>query len=173
MKDRIRFEGKKALDKVLDDAGHKSNKWIREANRISARPGDDSSSTFSVQSHVDAGLSAKQSAEKFVTFFSQISQEYTPIQEDCSAPWTEVQRKLNLEPCDHPLIEEYRIYKNMKQAKKTDSVPGDIPSAILKKILPEFSTPVASIIKEAVNTHTWPEKYKKRVPFTIEENPIT
>ena len=154
MKDRIIFEGKKSLDKLLDDAGQKNNKWIREANRISARPGDDSSSTFSVQSHVDAGLSARQSAEKFVTFFSQISQEYTPIQEDVSSPWLEVDRKLSLEPCCHPSVEEYGVYENMKKAKKTESVPGDIPSSILKEFLPEFTTPVTAIINQAINTHS-------------------
>ena len=173
MKDRIRFEGKKSLDKLLDDASQKNNKCIREANRMSARPGDDSSSSFSVQSYVDAGLSAKQSAEKFVTFFSQIRQEYTPIQEDISSPWMEVDRKLSLEPCIHPDVEEYVIYENMKQAKKTDSVPGDIPASILKEFLPEFTTPVTAIIKEAIHTHTWPEMYKKRIPYTSEKSPST
>ena len=76
MKDKIRFEEKKALDKLLDNVGQKNNKWIREANRISARPGDNSSFSFSVQSI-------------------------------CSAPWMKVQRKLSIEPYNHPLIEEY------------------------------------------------------------------
>ena len=53
------------------------------------------------------------------------------------------------------------MYKNMKEAKKTDSVPGDIPATILKEFLPEFATPVTAILKQAVETHTWPDIYNK------------
>ena len=60
----------------------------------------------------------------------------------------------------------------MKQAKKTDSVPGDIPAAILKEFLPEFTTPVAAIIKEAIHTHTWPEKYKKEYHLPLKKVPL-
>ena len=127
MKERVKFEGKKALDKLLEDAGEKSNKWMREVNRISARPREDRSSTFSVQSHIDASLTPLQSAEKFVAYFSKISQEYTPIEEDSSAPWMDVQEKLKNAPCCHPTVEEHEVFKNMTHAKKTDSVQGDFP----------------------------------------------
>jgi hypothetical protein len=63
----------------------------------------------------------------------------------------------------------------MKKAKKTDSVPGDIPSEIMKEFLPEFATPITAILKDAVETHTWPEVYKKEyhVPLKKIPNPIT
>ena len=48
----------------------------------------------------------------------------------------DTQRKLNSGPCEHPDTQEYLVYENMKTAKKTDSVPGDIPSSILKEFLP-------------------------------------
>ena len=59
----------------------------------------------------------------------------------------------------------------MKAAKKTDSVPGDIPKTILKEFLPEIATPVTSIIKQAVETHTWPELYKKEFHLPIKKQP--
>ncbi len=51
--------------------------------------------------------------------------------------------------------EDLKINKNMKQAKK--------------EFLPEFTTPVTAIIKEAVNTHTWPEKYKKEYHLPLKK----
>ena len=67
----------------------------------------------------------------------------------------------------------------MKASKKTDSVPGDIPSSILKEFLPEFASPVTSILKEAVRTHEWPTIYKreyhlplKKVPSPLTEDDI-
>ena len=59
----------------------------------------------------------------------------------------------------------------MKLSKKTDSVPGDVPSDILKEFLPEFATPIAAIIKEAVQTHTWPAVYKKEYHIPLKKVP--
>ena len=170
-KSRIKLEGQKALDKLFENAGEKGTKWIREASRMSSRPGEDSSSTFSLQSHIDENLTPRQSAERIVEYFSQISKEYTPIEEDSSAPWMEVQAKLEAAPCIHPPIEEHLVYQNTKEAKKTDSVPGDIPAKILKEFLPEFATPVTTILKNAVETHTWPEIYKKEYHLPLKKIP--
>ena len=55
--------------------------------------------------------------------------------------------------------------------KKTDSVPGDIPATVLKEFLPEFATPVTTILKHAVETHTWPEMYKKEYHLPLKKVP--
>ena len=59
----------------------------------------------------------------------------------------------------------------MKEAKKTDSVPGDIPSVILKEFLPEFVLPVTDIIKEAISIHTWPDQFKKEYNLPLKKFP--
>ena len=41
MKARIKLENNKALKKVFEQAGEKGSKWICEATRFSARPGED------------------------------------------------------------------------------------------------------------------------------------
>ena len=56
VKDRIILEGKKALEKVLENATDNGAKWIRESSRLSARPGEDTSSTFTLPSHIDANF---------------------------------------------------------------------------------------------------------------------
>ena len=98
---RIKLEGQKSLDKLFEKAGEKGTKWVREASRISSRPGEDTSSIFSLQSHVDKNLTPMQSAEKIVQYFAQISQEYTPIEQDISSSWLDVQNKLEIAPCIH------------------------------------------------------------------------
>ena len=96
-----------------------------------------------------------------MVYFSRISQEYTPINEDTFTTWMDAQKKLLSEPCCHPNIEAFQIYENMKASKKMDSVPGDIPAPILKEFLPEFAAPVTAIIKDAIENHSWPTIYKK------------
>ena len=170
-KARIKLEGQKSLDKLFENAGVNGTKWLREANRMSSRPGEENTSTFSLQTHIDKNLTPRESAESIVKYFSQISQEYTPIEEDISAHWMDVQEKLTEAPCSHPQIEEHQIYEQMKAAKKTDSVPGDIPSSILKEFLPEFVAPVTTILKQAVETHTWPDVYKKEYHLPLKKIP--
>ena len=120
-------------------------------------------------SHEDRNLTAKESAEEIASFFSMISQEFTPIKED-NFP-LEVQSKLENDICEHPAIREYEVYEKMKAAKKTDSVPGDIPKTILKEFLQELATPVTTIIKQAVKSHTWPKVYKKEIYLPIKKTP--
>ena len=116
-------------------------------------------------------LTPQQSAEIIVQYFAQISQEYTPKQ-DTYSRWLDAQAKLVAAPCSHPQIKEHLVYENMKEAKKTDSVPGDIPATILKEFLPEFATPVTAILKQAVETHTWPDVYKKEYHLPLKKVPI-
>jgi hypothetical protein len=168
---RIKLEGKKALDKILDNGNSKGMKWVREANRVSARPGEDTSGNISLPTHIDANLTPQESAEAIVTYFSKISQEFTPIEEDSSAKWLDAERYINSEPCQHPAIYEHEVFENMKRAKKTDSVPGDVPASILQEFLPEFASPITAILREAVQSHEWPEIYKKEFHLPLKKIP--
>ena len=84
----------------------------------------------------------------------------------------EVQEKINSTPCDHIDIQEYQVFSNMKNAKVTDSVPEAIPASILREFLPEFTTPVTALLKEAVQTHTWPQRYKQEYHIPLKKIPI-
>ena len=63
------------------------------------------------------------------------------------------------------------MYENMKRAKKTDSVPGDVPASILQEFLPEFASPITAILREAVLSHEWPEIYKKEFHLPLKKIP--
>ena len=96
VKDRIKLEGEKALQKVLENATENGMKWIRESSRLSARPGEDTTSSFTLPSHIDANFTPKESAEAIAKYFASISQEYTPIENDTSPRWMEAQKKSKL-----------------------------------------------------------------------------
>ena len=59
----------------------------------------------------------------------------------------------------------------MKASKKTDSVPGDIPKTVLQEFLPEFASPVTAILWESVQSHTWPDVYKKEYHLPLKKVP--
>ena len=170
-KQRISYENKKEIEKKIENSTGKGMKWVKDASRMSARPGDDTSSTFSLPAHVDANFTPLQSAEAIASYFAKISQEYTPIESDISASWLEAKKKLDEAECCHPVIMEHQVFQTMKAAKKTDSVPGDIPAAILKEFLPELAFPVTEILKQAVTTHTWPASFKKEYHLPLKKIP--
>ena len=115
---------------MLENAKGKRLSWVSEANRLSARPGEDTGASFSLPAHINDNFTALQSAEAIADHFSRISQEYTPIQDDTSSSWMEVKDAVSKAKCSHFQVMEHEIYENMKRAKKTDTVPGDIPKTI-------------------------------------------
>ena len=82
-----------------------------------------------------------------------------------------MKQKLDESPCKHIDIQEHSVFESMIGAKKTDSVPGDIPSSILQEFLPELATPVTAILRRSVETHTWPEIYKQEYHFPLKKIP--
>ena len=166
---RIKLEAQKQLDKQLENAEEKGLKWFKEAKRMSARPGDNTSNSFTLPSHVDRNLTTEDSAEEIVEYFAKISQEFTAIEED-TLPQSLIEKLEDIH-CEHPEIVEHDIFENMKKAKKTDSIPGDIPKAVLKEFLPELATPFTAILKEAVASHTWPSNWKKEFHLPIQKIP--
>ena len=170
LKDTIKNEGKAFISKQIEQAGEKGNKWIRRTAALLARPGDSLKNNFDLPEHVERGFSELESAEVIADFFSKISQEYEPLCVD-TLP-LRVQSKLAVEPCDHPCFEEHEIYQELAGAKKTCSVPGDIPTDILNEFLPEFCTPIAAIINKSFATHQWPDNFKKEYGVPINKTPV-
>ena len=68
-----------------------------------------------------------------------------------------VRLKLDEDPFCHPSLPDHIVYGGLKKGKNTCSVPGDLPTKLLEESLPELTSPVAAIYREAVATHTWPK----------------
>ena len=108
------------------------------------------SNTFTLPSHESESLTAEQSAERIASYFSQISQEFPPL--DIMRLPTHVQRKLQMVSVP-PVIEDYEVYKKIREAKKPKSgVPGDIPRTIVQEFAPELAQPVFRIINNIIQS---------------------
>ena len=155
---------------ISDIKSSNPSKAYAVLKRLGARPGDcEEMNTFSLPSH--ANLSSLQSAERIAEHFSQISQEYPPI-DPASLP-DRVKDKLNDEnEEDLPEISEYDVFVNIQKAKKPKTgVPGDIPKRLVQEFSPELSTPITKIFKNIIKTKSWPAQWKVEYVTPIQKIP--
>ena len=173
MKKEVKIRLKEAATKFLNNQADlvtvKNNSWMKHVNQLTARPGNQTQSSFSLSKHVEEDLSALESSNKICEYFSSISQEYTPLSIE-NLP-DRVRTKLTNDPCSHPYLADHDVYEGLKKGKKTCSVPEDIPKKILDEFLPELVAPVAAIYRESIATHEWPQSYKKEYHLPINKVP--
>ena len=79
VKEKLKIEGAKFIDKQVELAKVKGGGWQRKVKQMIARPGDDLTSSFVLPNHQELGLSTQESAERINAFFSSISQEYSHL----------------------------------------------------------------------------------------------
>ena len=79
VKNKLKEASVEFLEKQVNLVSSKNNSWLKHVKRIAARPGDQTSTTFSLPKHVEDNLSALESSNKICEFFSSISQEYSPL----------------------------------------------------------------------------------------------
>ena len=138
--------------------------------KLGARPGEQQTNTFTLQSHQDRGLSSRESAEIIADYFATISQEYEPINIDNFSP--NIKHFLS-QPnmADVPILEEYQVYKKLRKAKKPNSsVKGDLPKRVVQEFSCELSAPVTvifnSILKNFQYPRQWVVEYQIPLPKT-------
>ena len=138
--------------------------------KLGVRPGDDQSNTITLLSHVDKGLSARESAEIIADHFATISQEYTPININNFPP---NMKNALLMPnlANVPVLEDYQIYKKLRKAKKPNSsVKGDLPKRIVQEFSCELAAPITiifnSILKSFQYPRQWVVEYQIPLPKT-------
>ena len=133
--------------------------------KMGAQPGEcDNMNTFTLPSHDN--LTPQESAEKIANFFSQISQEFPPVNLD--AVPDRVRQKMQKPESESkvPLIMEHEVYQRIKGANKPKSgVPGDIPRRLVTEFGPELSTPTCMIYNSIVQSAKqgaakWPTTWK-------------
>ena len=79
VKIRLKEAATKFLNNQADLVTVKNNSWLKHVKQLTARPGDQTQSTFSLPKHVEEDLSALESSNKICEYFSSISPEYTPL----------------------------------------------------------------------------------------------
>ena len=114
---------------------------------MGAQPGDCADDHgFSLPNHQARNFSNKQAAEEIADHFASISKEYPPLNLNSLPERVKQNLAKETEP---PIISEYKCYQKIKAAKKPQSsVPGDLPSQIIK----EFSVELACPLQKLVNS---------------------
>ena len=157
---KYKAEAKKYLSKNVDDLMEcKPRQAYNVLKKMGAQPGDCiDSNTFTLPSHESESLTAVQSAERIAGYFSQISQEFQPLDTACLP--ARVQSKLQAVSVP-PVIDDCDVYQKIRSTKKPKSgVPGDIPRAVVQEFAAELAQPVCKIINNIVQSGSWPLQWQ-------------
>ena len=175
---KLLSEFEKKFSKSMSDYMQKNITDIMNSNpskayallkRLGAKPGDcDEMTEFTLPSH--SNLTPEESAEIIAEHFSQISQEYPPV--DRSTLPNRVQSKISKADENNPEIFEHEVFEKMKAAKKPKSgVPGDVPRRILQEFSYELAAPVTKVFKNIIKTKSWPAQWKVEYVTPIQKIP--
>ena len=125
-------------------------KWYEMAKRIGAvnqMTGGD------IKVEALEGLNNKQGAQKIAEHFSEVSNQYLPLdnkQLPCYLPAQQL-----------PQMEEYDVYMKLKKMKNTKStLPVDIPDKLRKEFSVELAAPLTNIINECLEQQVYPRLWK-------------
>ena len=154
-----------------DDPG----KAYRNLKKMAAQPGDCSNEgTFTLLSHIEDNLSSEESSERIAQHFSQISQEYPPLNIDLLPEQVKVKLTKPVTENELPQIFDHEVFKQIEKSKKPrSSVPGDLPRRIVKEFGPELAKPAGKIFRNIIRTGHWPKQWRIEygTPLQKQENP--
>ena len=128
--------------------------------KLGLRPGQEVQSQFLLPSHADRNLSAAQSAEIIANHFSNISQEYAPLNIANLPP--NIQQFL-VDPDQDlvPVLSTHDVHRRICGSKKPNSlVPGDIPVKLVKTFPDILAYPVTDIFNRITKTAVYPPQWK-------------
>ena len=125
--------------------------------------------SFSLPEWKDKEIPAQECPDMLADHFSKLSLTLEPISMKNFHPKFRKTIKEGIQDKDKPVLNEYEVYRKLKQAKKPNSsVPGDIPKPILKEFTPEFAFPVTKIFnkitKSACYPRDWVREYQTPIP---------
>ena len=113
---------------------------------------------FQIPAHVEANLSPQQCAESLADYFSQISQEFDPINMNRFSP--KLKEELLGPSPPPPHLEEHQIYRKILSSKKPNSmVPGDLPRKVVKEFAVELSKPMETIFNAISTKAEYPRQW--------------
>ena len=94
---------------------------------MAAMPGDCSDEgSFDLLSHLEDNLSVEESIERIANHFSQISQEFPPINVDLLPEKVKTKICQPIQPKECPDILDYQIYGQIKRSKNQGLVSQGI-----------------------------------------------
>ena len=151
---------KEYIEKIEDLKNCNLAQFYKKIKEVGSRLGEHEESTFTLLKHNEEKLDAQHAAEEIAKHFSQISQEFTPINTELFP--SRVKEKIMKHDVfkTAPILEEYEVYNKLKNKKiKNSVVPGDIPPKLKREFLPEFSFPVTNIFNSITKTGDYPRQW--------------
>ena len=138
-------------------------KWYSMAKRLGA---EQNYNDGELKVECLSGLSDQQSAEKVASFFSQVSNEYEPLDMSKLSAYLPAQQQLKVDKNDVA----HRIF-SLKNRKSTQ--PIDLPSKIRKEFANELATPLTDIFNSSLEKYHYPKLWKHEwvVPAQKVNNP--
>jgi hypothetical protein len=138
-------------------------KWYSMAKRLGA---DHTNTDGNLVVECLQGLDNRQSAEKIAEFFSQISQEYSPLDTSKLPSYLPAPQPLKV---DHSDVAK-KLF-NLKIRKSTQ--PIDLPSKVRKTFSSELAIPLTNIYNACFENYYYPKLWKHEwvVPAQKVSNP--
>ena len=152
----------KFIEKIEELKDCNPSQFYKKIKQVGARLGEDTTSTFTLPSHLEQNLDPAAAAEQMAKHFSKISQEYPPLNHE-SLPERVKEKIFHPNVFKNvPIIEEYEVYQKLSKKKiKNSTVPGDIPSKLKKEFLPEISKPMTHIFNTITASGEYPRQWVK------------
>ena len=125
--------------------------------RMGAQPGEcGEEGSFELTEHVELNLTVEQSLDRIVRYFSAISSQHPPLNENLLPE--RVQQKLSspIDPSTIPVICAQDVWQIQQGRHKTQSsVPGEFPPRLRYEFDVELSEPRAIIFNNITRTGNW------------------
>ena len=158
---------KKAVSNLKIERPGKAAKTLK---KMGAQPGDcDDSSSFTLLSHIEEGLTVNEQLCRFSEYFIAVSQEFPALELDQLSAAT--RKKLSeIRQEEIPQIQDYQIFNILDKSKKKNSmVPGDLPPRLFYGASAGLAAPAASIMNRIAQTGEWPKQYQTEWGVPLEK----
>ena len=159
--EKLKIEKLKYREKVENEVreGRRGSTYPA-LKRMGARPFERTKSEFSLPAHVELNLSSAQSAELIAEHFSEISQEFAPL-EICKLPPNIQHFLMNYDPSLAPKLTTEDVQSRIMKAKKPNSsVPGDLPKKLVQQCAGPLAVPVKNIFNKMTVLAEFPPQWK-------------
>ena len=160
---------KKYTDKIIEEVRNGSKSSCYKALRkLGVRAGDVKDEIFTLPEHIKKNLSEQESVEQIADYFSNISQEYEPLNIEDLPPNVRHAILSAKDDPDIPILEPHEVYEKIMKTKKPASIlKGDIPKKLVQLFAPEMALPVSKIYNKITKTAEYPRQWVEESQFPI------
>ena len=115
--EKLRIAAKKYHSKIISEVSDGKRTNAYSALR-KLEPGENKKkNSFTLPDHADKDYTPAQSAEKLAEYFSEISQQFDPINSELFPPWIRQKLEKGKDNFSKPVLEEWQVHKKFQKAQ--------------------------------------------------------